>query len=119
MYSLVESCKMNKIDFGDYIEYILREIMDGNKDYRSLLPTHFRILSRRGIPLIVNPTFQSVGRSGDKSHNKKSSKTSPLHTKIAFSRFITDWNSDTCKISGLPPLWAYQNRVAKTPKTKD
>lgn len=40
MYSLVESCKMNKIDFGDYIEHVLREIMDGNENYRSLLPNH-------------------------------------------------------------------------------
>lgn len=40
MYSLVESCKMNKIDFGEYIEHVLREITDGNEDYRSLLPNH-------------------------------------------------------------------------------
>lgn len=40
MYSLVESCKMNRIDFGEYIEHVLREIMDGNMDYRSLLPNH-------------------------------------------------------------------------------
>ena len=43
MYSLVESCRMNKIDFGDYIEHVLREIMDGNKEYRSLLPNHVKL----------------------------------------------------------------------------
>lgn len=43
MYSLVESCRMNKIDFGDYIEYVLREIMNENKDYRSLLPNHVKL----------------------------------------------------------------------------
>ena len=40
MYSLVESCRMNRIDFGSYIEHVLREIMEGNQDYRSLLPNH-------------------------------------------------------------------------------
>ncbi len=48
MYSLVESCKMNKIDFGDYIEYILCELRDGNKDYRSLLPNHV-VLSQKEV----------------------------------------------------------------------
>lgn len=38
MYSLVESCRMNKTDFGDYIEHVLCEMRDGNTDYRSLLP---------------------------------------------------------------------------------
>lgn len=43
MYSLVESCRMNKIDFGEYIEYVLRQIMDGNKDYSSLIPNHVKL----------------------------------------------------------------------------
>lgn len=47
MYSLVESCRMNRIDFGDYIEHVLREIRDGNQDYRSLLPNHI-ILPEKG-----------------------------------------------------------------------
>lgn len=34
---------MNEIDFGDYIEHVLREIMNDNKDYRSLLPNHVAI----------------------------------------------------------------------------
>lgn len=40
MYSLVESCRMNDIDFGDYIEYVLRELQNGNTNYRELLPNH-------------------------------------------------------------------------------
>lgn len=38
MYSLVESCKMNGIDFGQYIETVLRRIQDGETDKASLLP---------------------------------------------------------------------------------
>lgn len=46
MYSLVESCEMNDIDFGDYIEYVLREINNGNEDYRSLLPNRVALPQR-------------------------------------------------------------------------
>lgn len=43
MYSLEESCKMNGIDFGDYIEYVMERMVAGEKDARSLLPNHVNI----------------------------------------------------------------------------
>ena len=38
MYSLFESCKMNGIDFGEYVEDILTRMMNGDDDYRSMIP---------------------------------------------------------------------------------
>lgn len=38
MYSLVESCKMNGLDFGRYIETVLRKIQNGDTDYNGMLP---------------------------------------------------------------------------------
>ena len=38
MYSLYESCKMNNLKFGRYIEDILTRMKDGDKDYRAMLP---------------------------------------------------------------------------------
>ena len=38
MYSLFESCKMNDIDFGEYVEDILTRMMNGDDDYRSMIP---------------------------------------------------------------------------------
>lgn len=43
MYSLEESCKMNGLDFGDYIEYVMERIQAGETDARSLLPNHIVI----------------------------------------------------------------------------
>lgn len=43
MYSLEESCRMNGLDFGDYIEYVLERIQAGEKDARSLLPNRIAI----------------------------------------------------------------------------
>ena len=37
MYSLYESCKMNNLNFGRYIEDILTRMKDGDKDYASML----------------------------------------------------------------------------------
>lgn len=45
MYSLEESCKMNGLDFGDYIEYVMERIQSGETDARSLLPNHVQIPS--------------------------------------------------------------------------
>lgn len=45
MYSLEESCKMNGLDFGTYIEYVLERMVVGEKDARSLLPNHVNIPS--------------------------------------------------------------------------
>lgn len=43
MYSLEESCKMNGLDFGTYIEYVLERMVAGDKDARSLLPNRVNI----------------------------------------------------------------------------
>lgn len=43
MYSLEESCKMNGLDFGDYIEYVMERMQTGETDARSLLPNHIVI----------------------------------------------------------------------------
>lgn len=45
MYSLEESCKMNGLDFGDYIEYVLERIAAGEKAARSILPNRIQIPS--------------------------------------------------------------------------
>lgn len=42
MYSLYESCKMNDLNFGKYIEDILTRMKDGDKDYRSMLPCYYK-----------------------------------------------------------------------------
>lgn len=31
MYSLLESCKLNSVDFGEYVEDILARLMNGKK----------------------------------------------------------------------------------------
>jgi len=41
MYSLFESCKMNGIDFGEYVEDILTRMMNGDDDYRSMIPCNY------------------------------------------------------------------------------
>ena len=41
MYSLYESCKMNDIDFGEYVEDILTRMMNGDDDYRSMIPCNY------------------------------------------------------------------------------
>ncbi|MDE6741452.1 MAG: transposase, partial [Muribaculaceae bacterium] len=38
MYSLVECCKMNELDFGQYIETVLIRIQNGDTDFHSMLP---------------------------------------------------------------------------------
>ena len=42
MYSLFESCKMNGIDFGEYVEDILTRMMNGDDDYRSMIPCNYK-----------------------------------------------------------------------------
>ena len=41
MYSLFESCKMNDIDFGEYVEDILTRMMNGDTDYESMIPCNY------------------------------------------------------------------------------
>mgnify|MGYP004470218693 CR=1 FL=1 len=40
MYSLYESIKINNLNSGRYIEYILACMKDGEKDYRVMLPCY-------------------------------------------------------------------------------
>lgn len=41
IYSLVESCKLNKIEFGEYIEDILTRLLNGEDADESFLPNHY------------------------------------------------------------------------------
>ena len=41
MYSLYESCKMNDIDFGEYVEDILTRMMNGDDNYESMIPCNY------------------------------------------------------------------------------
>ena len=41
MFSLFESCKLNDINFGDYIEDILTRLMEGERDFMSLIPCNY------------------------------------------------------------------------------
>ena len=41
MFSLFESCKLNDINFGDYIEDILTRLMEGEQDFMSLIPYNY------------------------------------------------------------------------------
>ena len=41
MFSLFESCKLNDINFGDYIEDILTRQMEGEQDLMSLIPCNY------------------------------------------------------------------------------
>ena len=38
MYSLYESCVMNDISFGTYIEEVLDRILVGDTNYQNMLP---------------------------------------------------------------------------------
>ena len=41
MFSLFESCKLNDINFGDYIEDIHTRLMEGEQDFMSLIPCNY------------------------------------------------------------------------------
>ena len=41
MYSLYDSCNMNNLSFGRYIEDILTLMKDEDKDYRAMLPCFY------------------------------------------------------------------------------
>lgn len=41
MYSLLESCKLNNVNFGEYIEDILTRLMKGEKVDASFLPNNY------------------------------------------------------------------------------
>lgn len=48
MYSLFECCKMNDIDFGAYVEDILAHMMNGDDDYRSMIPCNYTPSKKQG-----------------------------------------------------------------------
>ena len=41
MYSLLESCKLNNVNFGEYVEDILTRLMKGEKAEASFLPNKY------------------------------------------------------------------------------
>lgn len=43
MFSLFESCKLNDINFGDYIEDVLTWLMSGDQDFMSLYKTSKKV----------------------------------------------------------------------------
>ena len=47
MYSLYQSCKMNDLNFGLYIEDILTRIMNGDEDYLAMLPITMCLLKKK------------------------------------------------------------------------
>lgn len=44
MYSLYESCKLNDLNFYDYINDILTRLMKDETDYKSLIPCNYKPL---------------------------------------------------------------------------
>ncbi len=42
MYSLYESCKLNDLNFYDYINDVLTRLMKGETDYKSLIPCNYQ-----------------------------------------------------------------------------
>ena len=47
MYSLLESCKLNNVNFGEYIEDILTRLMKGEKADASFLPNNYAPRSKK------------------------------------------------------------------------
>ena len=46
MYSLYESCKLNDLNFFDYINDVLTRLMKGETDYNSLIPCNYKPLPK-------------------------------------------------------------------------
>ena len=44
MYSLYESCKLNDLNFFDYVNDVLTRLMKGETDYKSLIPCNYKPL---------------------------------------------------------------------------
>lgn len=44
-YTLIETCKLNGLCPIDYLTHVFRELMNGNKDYKSLLPSNLMLQS--------------------------------------------------------------------------
>ena len=47
MYSLYESCKLNDLNFFDYINDVLPRLTKGENDYKSLIPCNYKPLSSK------------------------------------------------------------------------
>lgn len=73
MYSIVESCRMNDIDFGHYIETVLSRIQDGDIDFHGMLPN-----------VITLPRPAKTRRYTDDP------RKTTLFIKMNFSRLATD-----------------------------
>ena len=46
MYSLYESCKLNDLNFFDYINDVLTRLMKGETDYKTLIPCNYKPLPK-------------------------------------------------------------------------
>lgn len=46
MYSLYESCKLNDLNFFDYINDVLTRLMKGETDFKSLIPCNYKPLPK-------------------------------------------------------------------------
>ena len=46
--SLYESCKLNDLNFYDYINDVLSRLMKGETDYKSLIPCNYKPLPSAG-----------------------------------------------------------------------
>ena len=46
MYSLYESCKLNDLNFFDYVNDVLTRLMKGETDFKSLIPCNYKPLPK-------------------------------------------------------------------------
>lgn len=60
MFGLLESCKLNKVNFGEYIEDILTRILCGEEVDASFLPCDYVRHFEDGTDAKVTKTFQAV-----------------------------------------------------------
>lgn len=43
VFSLIESCRLNNLNFGDYIEDVLNRVVSGDRNYESMIPCNYKI----------------------------------------------------------------------------
>ena len=60
MFGLLESCKLNKVNFGEYIEDILTRILCGEEVDASFLPCDYVRHFEDGMDAEVTKTSQAV-----------------------------------------------------------
>ena len=81
MYSLYESCKLNDLNFFDYINDVLTRLMKGEMDYKSLIPCNYKPLPK------IEEEQEEVAWS---------SKSGKLETQVIFWKKnirVTCWKS--------------------------